>query len=433
MVAQAIRFNREYFGYIAGFADGQIHLLNHSAGPALERGASFDELQQYLLDELVVEQGFHLATPLLVWFEITRKCNLTCPHCYIDAGHPRDGELATREILHLLEEMAQMGVWAVTFTGGEPTLHADFAKLVQFAHSQGLLVGVATNGMFLSDALLDQLPREGVIISVSCDNLHIMNPRDVTSDFKVAARAALRSQQMGFMANIMTNTHKRNIDQVEELLEWAQENGISVRSVPFTPYGRGRLHSELENTPEDVRKLAECWLKEKELENAFHGKVGLCVGKIFDYGETLGYLTRRCPSGRYLCYIASDGTVYPCTSCAGVNILSPGSVKGRSFSSVWRSEWEIRGYSWDNFKSTCEGCPINNSEYYCSSRCPAFSYARHRQYFACGASDFQIQSTIVRTAMLRGSKLAEYERPVRSNATANSIALDASIAEARRS
>src|SRR6185295_5363136 len=100
--------------------------------------------------------------------------------------------------------------------------------------------------MFLSDELLDQLPREGVIISVSFDNLHIMNPRDPASDFNVAARAVLRSQQMGFMTNVMTNTHKRNIDRLDELLDWAQQNGVSVRSVPFSPLGRGQQHLELE-------------------------------------------------------------------------------------------------------------------------------------------------------------------------------------------
>jgi radical SAM protein with 4Fe4S-binding SPASM domain len=412
MQPRSVKFNREYFGYIAGFPDGQIHLFNDNAGPALEGGASYSDLKQYLLEELVINQGFHLNTPVLVWFEITRRCNLNCPHCYIDAGQPREGELPSSEILRLLDEMSSMGVWAVTFTGGEPTMHPDFAQFVQFARNKGLLVGIATNGMFLSEALLDELPREGVIISVSLDNLHIMNPRDPESDFNVAARAILRSKRMGFMTNVMTNTHKRNIDQVGSLLDWAKENEVSVRSVPFTPLGRGQQHLELENTPEDVQKAADFWLREKVWEQTYHRKSGLCVGTIFDYGETLGYLSRRCPSGRYLCYVASDGTVFPCTSCAGAKILSPGTVKEKSFASLWRSDWEIRRYSWDNFKSTCEGCVINRPEYYCSSRCPAFSYTRHGEFFACGASDFQIQSTIVRTAMLQGTTFAEKERPV---------------------
>jgi radical SAM protein with 4Fe4S-binding SPASM domain len=148
-------------------------------------------------------------------------------------------------------------------------------------------------------------------------------------------------------------------------------------------------------------------------------KWGLCAGTLFDYGLTLGYLTRRCSSGRSICYLSSDGTIYPCTSCAGEKILSPGNIKCKNFADFWRSDWEIRHYSWDKFRSTCEGCVINHPEYHCSSRCPAMSYARHRQYFKCGASDFEILSTIVRTAMLKQSHLAAYEHYIERDQVAS--------------
>lgn len=410
--ARGVRFNKEYFGYIAGFPEGKIHLLDDRAGPALEQGAGFEDVTDYLLDKLEVRQGFHLDTPLLVWIELTRRCNLRCPHCYIDAGTARQDELSTHELMHLVGELADMGVWAVTFTGGEPTLHPDFVDLVKFARARGLLVGIATNGMFLSEALLDALPRDGVIISVSLDNLHFVHGSPA-GDFKVASRAILRSQRKGFLTNVMTNTNKESIEHLHTLISWARQNRVSVRSVPFSPLGRGRQHPELENTPDDVDKAAAFWIQEKEWEHEYHHDSGLCVGTIFDYGETLAYLTRRCPSGRYLCYVSSDGVVYPCTSCAGEQILSPGNVRAQGFASLWRSEWEIRAVSWQSFASTCAGCPIDNEEYYCSSKCPALSYARHRQYFQCGASDFQVHSTIVRTAILQRSPLIEGERLIR--------------------
>ena len=74
---------------------------------------------------------------------------------------------------------------------------------------------------------------------------------------------------------------------------------------------------------------------------------------------------------------------------------------------MWRSEWEIRRYSWDNFKSTCEGCVINDARYYCASRCPAMSHARNEEFFGCGASDFEILSTITRTAMLEATETGQ--------------------------
>lgn len=412
VMPRVVRFNQEYFGYIVGFEDGAIHLYAPLAKNALREGATYEELAPFLLEELEVAPNFHLSSPLLVWLELTRKCNLTCPHCYIDAGEARTEELTTPQIMQLFEDLARMGVWAVTFTGGEPTMHPDFVALVREARERGLLVGIATNGTFLTESLLDQLPREGVIISVSFDKLHIRNPNDVESDFRIAARAVVRSRRMGFSTNIMTNTHKGNMDALDNLLTWARTNEVSIRSVPFSPVGRGHDHPELENTPEDVQKLAGYWLKEKEWEEEYHNNVGLCVGTIFDYGETLGYMTQRCSSGRYLCYVASDGTVYPCTSCAAEGILSPGSVRSSSLSVLWAEQWEIRDFSWKNFEDTCRGCPINNEKHYCSSRCPAFSYARHERYFDCGASDFQIHSTVVRTALLHASSLGESERKV---------------------
>lgn len=401
-----VRFNKEYFGYIAGYPDGEIVLTLPGAGPLLERGASRPEIEEFLLPTLDVREGFHLDTPPLVWLELTRRCNLTCPHCYIHGGEARENEMPTSEFYRLLDEFAQMGVWAVAFTGGEPTLHPEFGNLVRYARQKNLLVGIATNGMFLTPSLLDSLPRDGVIISVSLDNLHV----DGNRDFQVATKAILRSQQSGFLTNIMTNSNSVNIHHLEPLVQWAESHGVSVRSVPFSPLGRGKQHRYLENSTDDVPLAAKFWIRECEWEHEYHKKAGLCVGLIFNYGLTLGYMTRRCSSGRFLCYICADGTVFPCTMCAGEEILSPGNLRDRPFPEFWRSEWQIRNFCWDNFKETCKGCVINDPRYYCNSRCPAMSHARNNHLFGCGASPFEKLSVIVRTAMLEESHVGQNSR-----------------------
>jgi radical SAM protein with 4Fe4S-binding SPASM domain len=93
--------------------------------------------------------------------------------------------------------------------------------------------------------------------------------------------------------------------------------------------------------------------------------------------------------------------------CAGEGIFRAGSVRERPFAEVWREEWEIRQYSWANFAATCEGCVINSPRYYCASRCPAMSHARHGTYFECGASEFEILSTIHRTSLLEQSETGQ--------------------------
>ncbi len=403
-----VRYNKEYFGYLVGFPDGKIIMTKESAKPLLENGASYTDISKHRLEDLVIKQGFFLNTPPLIWLEITKHCNLKCPHCYIDGGEARENELSTREIIGVIDNLADMGVWAIAITGGEPTLHPDFALFVQHARKRKLLVGIATHGLHLSDKLLAKLPKEGVIISISIDDLHVKS-KNPESEFNIASEALLRCMEHGFHANIMTNTNRKNVDQLEKIISWGEVHDVSVRSVPFSPIGeRAKKYAhELENIPEDVHKAAKFWLKEMAWEHQYHEKVGLCVGLIFNYGLTLAYMSRRCSSGRFLAYICADGTVYPCTMCAGEKILSPGNIKDKSFSDLWREEWPIRQRSWDDFKDTCEGCPLNNDSYYCSSRCPAMSHARSGNFNSCGASPFEKISLVIRTSMLESFEMSQ--------------------------
>lgn len=403
-----VRYNKEYFGYLAGFPDGKILITRDSAGELLAAGASFEEISAHRLEQLEIIPGFHLNTPPLIWLEITRKCNLKCPHCYIDGGMARDNELSSEEIIAVIDDLADMGVWAIAITGGEPTLHPDFVKFVQHARSRNLLVGIATHGLHLTDHVISGLPKEGVIVSISIDDLHVQH-KNPDTEFNIATEALLRCMQHGLHANIMTTTNRKNVDHLEKIITWGEEHNVSVRSVPFSPIGdRAKKYAaELENVPEDVNKAARFWLKEMAWEHEYHEKVGLCVGLIFNYGLTLAYMSRRCSSGRFLAYICADGTVYPCTMCAGENILSPGNLREQAFSQLWRTEWPIRKRSWDDFKEACEGCPLNNEHYYCSGRCPAMSHARNGNYHSCGSSPFEKLSLVVRTSLLESFSMSQ--------------------------
>lgn len=405
MRAVPLRFNKEYFGFIAGFSDGTVALLKPSAEKALLAGVTYQELveSRALLEDLDVREGFFLNTPPLVWIELTRRCNLTCKHCYISGGEARASEMDATRFTALIDELADMGVWAVAFTGGEPTLHNAFVDLVLHARGRGLLVGIATNGLTLSNELLAALPRDGVIISVSLDNLHLPGKAE-EKEFSHITEVIDRCHEYGFRTNIMTNTNRQNFSDLGKLIDWAEAKNVSIRSVPFSPLGRGKqFRQELELSVSEVDTAAEFWIRECELEHRYHKDVGLCVGAIFNYGLSLSYMTQRCSSGRYLAYIAADGIVFPCTMTAGESLLSPGSVAHQSFAELWRSSWEIRKYSWKNFESTCAGCPIHTDEYYCAARCPAMSFARHGEYFKCGASEFEVASAVVRTARLGAS------------------------------
>ncbi|WP_338675858.1 radical SAM protein [Streptomyces sp. SCSIO 30461] len=79
--------------------------------------------------------------------EITSRCQLTCPsQCYAEAGPTRDHGSMTADDWHrLIDEAAALGTSTVTFIGGEPTLHPQFALLVEHALRVGLNVRVHSN------------------------------------------------------------------------------------------------------------------------------------------------------------------------------------------------------------------------------------------------------------------------------------------------
>lgn len=416
----SVRYNKEYFGYIVGFPEGRIMLVKHEAAPLLEQNAPYEALLPFELKELEIREGFFLNTPPLVWLEVTKECNLKCPHCYIDGGLARNNEMSAEEVHKLIDQMADMGVWAIAFTGGEPTMHPEFVSFVKHARSRNLLVGIATHGLTLSERILGQLPKHGTIISISVDDLHITD-KSPKADFEAALKSFARSKKHGFPTNIMTNTNRRNIDHIKDMMTWAEAEGVSVRSVPFSPIGdRAKANAaQLENVVSDVDKAAEFWLSEVRWEHKYHEEVGLCVGQIFNYGLTMAYMSNRCSSARYLCYVCSDGTVYPCTMCAGEKIFAAGNVRDQDFAAFWRSDWEIRKNSWDNFKETCSDCPLNTENFYCSSRCPAMSHARHGDFISCGASEFEKVSLVVRTSMLQSSELNDSESIIESSSPLN--------------
>ncbi|MDH6222740.1 radical SAM protein [Streptomyces pseudovenezuelae] len=85
--------------------------------------------------------------PSVLELEITRRCQLTCAsHCYAEAGPTRGHGAMTGDIWkRVISEAAALGVKKVQFIGGEPTLHPDFADLVEHALWEGLNVEVYSN------------------------------------------------------------------------------------------------------------------------------------------------------------------------------------------------------------------------------------------------------------------------------------------------
>jgi radical SAM protein with 4Fe4S-binding SPASM domain len=322
-------------------------------------------------------------------------------------------ELTTPRILRLLEEWAEMGVFSVVVTGGEPSVHHDFLEIVNRAWDLGFVVGIATNAVPLTNRVLAQIPQDDVIISVSLDGIHDQGKYRGESDFSYVTRRLLEIRDRGFNTSIMTTTTHDNARDLHTIIDWAVDNDISLRSVPFVPMGRGALYRDLANTTADVDLAAEFWIAEEQWERVKDPQLGLCAGKVFNFLLTMVFAMRRCMSGRGLAYVDSSGDVFPCSTCSGNKVLCAGNLVMRSFRDIWEGpDWEIRGITWDNFKTTCEGCPINDERYFCTSRCPGSSSVYNNTYTGCGATEFQRRSVLRREELFRERVMEQPVVPV---------------------
>lgn len=398
-----LRFSEEDFGYLVVFPDGGIDLYDKDAAPLLHEGSTRHDLEEYRLKQLPVSPGFHLKSPLIVWFEVTRTCNLTCTHCYIDAGRPRANELDLSEVKEVLRDLRAAGTFSLVLAGGEPYARRDFPEILEFAAGLGFIIAIVTNGSYLTPHILSRIPREDCRVTLSVDGIDTHNSiRGGNSTFPLMQEKLMLMKDMKIPCSVSTVISKANLHELKQLLSWCEQQDIIFRTVTFNPLGRGLLNLGTHAlAKEDAAASADLFMMQKRFEGEKDKTSGACVSKFFTYALNLMYMTRREHCSRSLAYIASDGEVYPCVSTAATATFGAGNVRDTKFSVLWEQSFrDMRAITWDHFHD-CPTCPYSAKEYFCANRCPVMSLILHDELFGCGASEFEKEDLRLRTERLR--------------------------------
>lgn len=408
-------YSKEDFGYLVAFSEGQIGLYGEEAGRLCAAGADSEGLEPHKLKQITIKADFH-TTPLVVWFELTRGCNLRCRHCFVAATGPQSDELNTDQIFSLLDELKAQGVFCIVFTGGEPLLRGDFLQILRRAHRLGFVISVVTNGLLLKESVIRLLPKRNVRVTISLDNLHFgeTGGADGNQRLSFLKKRLLLLKQEGIACHVSATMTRQNLSQLKTIFSWLVEQGIGFRTIPFTPIGRGALYPELQLRATEVRQAAELWAMELASEKTLQGTEGLTFSQCFDYALTLVYMCRACKGGRFIAYICANGDVYPCTTCAGAGAYRAGNITISSFREVWESAFkEFRQLSrWDNF-GECGKCSLSSPEYFCTNRCPPLALLYRGYPCACGATAYDRSSLAYRTKLLRSIGEGERETAIR--------------------
>ena len=199
--------------------------------------------------------------PLVVW-NMTKRCNLKCRHCYSDAAEEAaDHELSTAEAKAFIHDLAAMKVPVLLFSGGEPLMREDVFALACFAARQGLRPVLSTNGTLITPAVAKQLRQAGFqYVGVSIDGTAATHDsfRGIPGAFAQAWRGLKHAQAAGLKTGIRFTLYRQNYRELPELLELAAREGIPRFCIYHLVYaGRGKTWADLDLTPGQSREVME--------------------------------------------------------------------------------------------------------------------------------------------------------------------------------
>ena len=294
--------------------------------------------------------------PLVVW-NITRRCNLHCIHCYSDSSSEHyTGELTLQECIDVIDDLSDFKVPAVLLTGGEPMLHPHFYDLVGYASARGLQLTVSTNGTRIDSSSALKLKDLGVsYVEISLDGVGEFHDEFCgrTGAFRKVVEAFRHCRGAGLKVGLRLTLSRQTASQIPDILRFIEEEDIPRASFYHLAYnGRGAElgHLSAEETRACLRLISDAvlrWNREGSSREV------LTVDQPADGAFFWLATKRRNPkrakeiwrqlnwngsghhaSGLGIANIDSQGDVHPDRFWLGHTL---GNVKDRPFSKIWKS------------------------------------------------------------------------------------------------
>ena len=119
--------------------------------------------------------------PRLIFWELTKKCNLNCIHCRAESENSRfEGELTLDEIKAVIDDIAAHYTPIMVLTGGEPLYREDIFQIASYADEKGLKTALAINGTLIDRSIAEKIRDAGIRrVSISLDGSTRRIPRRV--------------------------------------------------------------------------------------------------------------------------------------------------------------------------------------------------------------------------------------------------------------
>ncbi len=292
--------------------------------------------------------------PVVIW-NLIRRCNLTCKHCYsISADTNFPGELTTEQVFTVMDDLKAFRVPVLILSGGEPLLRPDIFDIARRAKAKGFYVGLSSNGTLIDAGNIDRIAEcDFNYVGVSLDGLGATHDRFRRLDgaFAASLKGIRLCRDLGLKIGVRFTMTQDNADDLPGLLKLVEEEGIDRFYFSHLNYaGRGNKNRKDDAQYQLTRQAMDllfdtCWeYRQRGLEKEFTTGNNDADGVYF-----LHWVRRRFPeraahvearlrqwggnsSGVNVANIDNLGNVHPDTMWWHYTL---GNVKERPFSQIW--------------------------------------------------------------------------------------------------
>ena len=334
--------------------------------------------------------------PLAVLAELTHRCPLQCPYC----SNPLEmevasAELTTAEWCRVMDELAEIGVLQIHFSGGEPAVRKDLVQLVRHATQVGLYSNLITSAVMLTKARLQELADAGLChVQISVQGSESL-VADRVGGFKNGHAKKLQvaawTREVGLPLTINAVMHRQNLHQLPAIIDMAvalDADRLEVANVQY--YGWA-----LKNREALIPTFAQVETTNQIVAEAQDRLAGVLD---IDYVVPDYYAQRpkQCMGGwgRQFFNISPSGKVLPCHAAESITGMEFDSVRGnKSIRWIWDNSEaynNYRGTGW--MPEPCQSCEFKEIDFG-GCRCQAFALTGSADNTdpACAKSDLHAQ------------------------------------------
>ncbi len=292
--------------------------------------------------------------PVVVW-NMTRRCNLRCVHCYSSSQNIRYGnELTPAEAKAMIRDLATFGSPVILFSGGEPLMHRDLPELARYAVDQGMRAVISTNGTLITRQKAAVFKEIGLsYVGVSLDGMKVTHDhfRGVEGAFDTAMKGIRTCRDLGIKVGVRFTINRHNVADVPAIFDLLEKENIPRCCFYHLVYsGRGSKLIGEDLSHDQTRALLDLIMdRTKDLFSRGLEKEILTVDNHADGPYLYLRLQKENPgraaevlellkmnegnsSGNGIACISWDGDVHADPFWRGISF---GNVRKRPFSEIW--------------------------------------------------------------------------------------------------